>query len=114
MNQTTGQREPITHELKAHPEPFQAVKSGVKTWEFRKDDRGFQVGDTLLLREWDPTERTGCKYGAICTTGCMIPQDCDYEAPIGYTGDELRVTVTYILRSGFGIPEGYCIMSIQP
>jgi hypothetical protein len=42
------------HELKTVPPYFDAVKSGTKTFEVRRDDRGFQPGDLLVLREWLP------------------------------------------------------------
>ncbi|KEO80852.1 DUF3850 domain-containing protein [Tumebacillus flagellatus] len=42
------------HQLKLQQPHFDAVASGEKTFELRKDDRGFQVGDTLVLREIDP------------------------------------------------------------
>lgn len=81
-------REPIVHELKCWPEPFQAVKSGAKTFEWRKDDRDYQVGDMLWLNEWDT--RTDV-----------------------YTGSPTLVKlVTYVIREGFGIPPGYCIMGL--
>ena len=42
-----------THKLKL-PEPyFSAVLSGEKTFEVRRNDRGYQRGDTLVL--WDVT-----------------------------------------------------------
>ncbi len=44
----------MRHDLKTHPGPFQAVWDGRKTFEIRKFDRPFAVGDVLLLREWDP------------------------------------------------------------
>ena len=39
------------HVLKVHEMPFAALASGAKTGEIRVDDRGFQVGDTVLLQE---------------------------------------------------------------
>ena len=78
----------MTHELKCWPNEFNAVLRGQKKFEFRKNDRDFRAGEYLLLREWEPTEDK-------------------------YSGLELRVYITYILTEGFGLPEGYCIMSIR-
>jgi hypothetical protein len=44
----------MRHELKTWPQYFCRVKDGSKTFEVRKNDRGFQNGDTVILREWDP------------------------------------------------------------
>ena len=43
-----------THELKTWPEFFQAIVDGRKNFEVRRDDRGFQAGDAVWLKEWDP------------------------------------------------------------
>lgn len=43
-----------THELKCLPDYFGAVRRNEKRFEVRRDDRGFQKGDTLRLREWLP------------------------------------------------------------
>jgi hypothetical protein len=75
-------------ELKTWPEPFQATLEERKRFEFRNNDRGFIIGDTLLLREWNDLTRK-------------------------YTGRELLVKVTYILHRGFGLPEGYCVLSVD-
>lgn len=77
------------HELKILPKYFKAVCDGSKTFEIRKNDRGFKVGDTLLLKEWDDNTR--------------MP-----------TGREVIAEVTYILYGNpqFGLHEDYCIMSI--
>ena len=75
------------HSLKSWPEAFQAHVSGVKVADYRKDDRGFNVGDTLRLREWSKET--------------------------SYTGRVIEVEVTHIVRGpAFGIPEGYVVMSI--
>lgn len=87
----------MIHELKTHPEPFDAVQAGTKRFEFRRDDRPFQVGDVLILREWSPGEHAW---------GHDLP----------YTGRFVRARVTYLIRgpSEFGIPAGYVCMSIEP
>jgi len=78
------------HELKLWPAPFDAVDRNEKRFEYRRDDRGFEVGDVLLLRCWDPAASV-------------------------YTGRTLKRRVTYIARGPmFDIPLGYCIMSIEP
>jgi hypothetical protein len=48
----------MRHELKTEVRFFEAVQSGAKTFEIRRNDRGFSVGDELLLREWDPSSGT--------------------------------------------------------
>lgn len=44
---------PAVHELKTDPLMFERILTGVKTFELRKDDRGYQAGDVLVLREYD-------------------------------------------------------------
>lgn len=46
----------MIHELKIWPQYFCRVLDGSKTFEVRNNDRGFQCGDTVLLREYDPKE----------------------------------------------------------
>lgn len=43
---------PRTHIIKCWKEYFPAIKSGIKNFELRKDDRGYLVGDYLLIREY--------------------------------------------------------------
>jgi hypothetical protein len=42
------------HELKTWPEFFRAIREGRKRHEVRANDRDFQVGDVLVLREYEP------------------------------------------------------------
>ncbi len=43
----------MLHHLKTLPEYFQAVIDGRKPFEIRKDDRGFNVGDKVVLEEFE-------------------------------------------------------------
>lgn len=52
----------MIHELKTWPEPFKSLQEGVKTFEIRVNDRNFQVGDTLLLHEWNPVTKSYTGY----------------------------------------------------
>lgn len=81
----------MVHELKTHPSVFEDVLYERKTFEYRFNDRNYMVGDTLKLMCYDPgTQSYVRKYPA------------------------LFFKVTYIIHGGnFGIPEGYCIMSIK-
>lgn len=76
------------HRLKLWIPYFGEVLAGRKTFEIRKDDRGYQVGDYLDLYEIDD------------------------DAP---TGRELTARVVYVLRDGgsFGVHDGYCILGIE-
>lgn len=42
------------HELKIWPQFFDDVVNKLKTYEVRVNDRAFQVGDIITMREWDP------------------------------------------------------------
>lgn len=50
------------HLLKTHKCYFEAVLQGDKTFEIRLDDRGYKVGDTVTLREFDGCGYTGREY----------------------------------------------------
>ena len=41
-----------THELKILPKWFEDVQTNKKNFEIRKNDRNFEVGDYLILKEW--------------------------------------------------------------
>lgn len=82
------------HDLKVWPEFFQAIEDGIKTFEIRKNDRNYQVGDTLRLREYAP-------------------------GPDEYTGRERRELVVYMLNGddvmgfAFGLRPGFVVMSLE-
>ena len=87
---------PKTHTLKTWPSYFEAVKSGLKRFELRKNDRDFAVGDVLQLREFDPGKEVTL---------------ADWK----HTGREFSCVVTYIIHGGqWGIEQGHCVMGIDP
>lgn len=78
-----------THELKTSQDNFNAIEVGLKNFEIRFFDKGFKVGDRLLLREWDRFRQC-------------------------YTGRETSREVTYIFQgTGIGVSEGVVIMSLK-
>ena len=52
----------MIHELKINSDFFHLVGEGIKTFEIRKNDRNFKVGDILKLREWVKSEEYGEYY----------------------------------------------------
>lgn len=42
------------HKLKILPEYYNAQIEGKKNFEIRKNDRNYQIGDWLLLKEYNP------------------------------------------------------------
>jgi len=75
------------HEVKIRPEYYEPVISGKKTFEVRYNDRDYQAGDALLLREWDES---------------------------GYSGRESLFDITYLLKDFSAMKQGYVVMSIVP
>lgn len=88
------------HELKADPIPFTAVLSGEKVAEVRVNDRDFQAGDVLRMREYDRSwhhEPTGDGWNLVSHRG--------------YTGRECTRTVTHV-QTGYGLPDGLVVLSL--
>lgn len=75
-------------EKKILPWFFQVVENGTKTFEIRRDEDGFEVGDHINLCEWTVD---------------------------GYTGKKIEVEITYILRDAelYGLKKGFCILGIK-
>ncbi|OXM11246.1 RNA-binding protein [Enterococcus faecalis] len=55
------EKEPTIHELKILPTYFEDVIVGKKTFEIRKNDRDYKVGDILILNEYTCGSLTGRK-----------------------------------------------------
>jgi hypothetical protein len=55
-----------THELKVIPPYFDSLVAGTKTFEVRKNDRAYQKGDVLRLREWHPEHTNSVRGCDLC------------------------------------------------
>lgn len=79
------------HAIKIKEVYFKAVLSGKKTFEIRKNDRNYQVGDIIHFVPVDDE------------CGMIIPHD-----PNAYK-------ITYVFHGGeYGLEEGYCVFGITP
>jgi Domain of unknown function (DUF3850) len=85
------------HEVKSWPEFFTAVRSGLKTFELRKNDRNYQPGDILVLKEWEPNTAQ-------------------------FTGRECRRRIAYVMTGAGnvgviepmrGLSQGYAILGLM-
>lgn len=77
----------MQHDLKCHPDYFEALRDGTKNFECRYNDRDFEVWDELLLREYDPKK--------------------------GYTYRCMVMTVTSVLSGFAGLKDGYVILGVK-
>jgi len=84
----------VDHDLKVYPEFFEDVAYGNKPFEIRRDDRNYQVGETLRLREF---------------------RSAFHDGPSGYTGRAVIVEVTYKLswEQFEGLKKGYCALGLK-
>jgi hypothetical protein len=84
-----------THVVKSWPKFFGPIVAGIRVHELRRNDRNYNVGDYLELREYDPEKGT-------------------------YTGRIGMVEITSITSkdepcavSGEGLSGEFCILSIK-
>lgn len=86
----------VEHVVKCWPAYYDAIERGEKTFDVRRDDRGYQKGDTLRLQKYDPGH------------GYFKP------AP-HYRVIETTRQITWILTGGqFGIEPGYVVLALSP
>ena len=64
-----------THELKTINPYFQDVWMGRKAFEIRKDDRGFSLGDTLILQEYNAETESYTGRSIVCHVEYIIRKD---------------------------------------
>ena len=81
------------HKLKLNSYYYNDSASGIKTFEIRRNDREYRVGDILELREW--------VWSALDGKGA-------------YTGEVHWKIVTYILNDVEYLCDGYVCLGVAP
>lgn len=78
--------EVTTHNLKIYKEYFEPVLNGSKTFEIRKNDRNYRVGDRIVLNELQDDKKT-------------------------YTGRYFKGVITYV--TDYAQKDGYVVFSFR-
>jgi len=74
------------HQLKIEPGHFRDIELGLKEYEVRKDDRGFKVGNVVVLLE--------------------------YHGAYGYVGGVIRGRIKHVLHGGYGLHPGFVVLGL--
>lgn len=83
-----------THYLKTWPGYFEALKTGLKTFEVRYNDRDYNIDDTVICQEFDPETKR-------------------------FTGQELEFVISYKacwnddVIMGNALKVNYCILGLK-
>ncbi|MCI8604961.1 MAG: DUF3850 domain-containing protein [Ruminiclostridium sp.] len=77
----------MLHKLKIRPKFFKAVISGEKTFEIRRNDRNFKVGDRIELKE--------------------------YSKKSGFTGRSAMFDITYVMTDTEFVKKGFAVLGIK-
>lgn len=84
------------HELKVLPEFYASVEDGTMTFQVRRDDRNFEVGHHLRLREWS--------------------HERGFHNDVALEWQTREIT--YVLRGEqaltFGVQPGFCVLGLSP
>ena len=76
----------MVHRIKIDSQFFDDAAAGRKTFELRKNDRGYKVGDVLALTDYKDGKPTG---------------------------REIYEEVAYMLENYKGLEDGYCILATR-
>lgn len=131
------------HKLKTLNPYFHDVKSKIKTFELRKNDRDFQVGHILLLMEWNINEDNQSENQTeiaqteeefyknlemselksegnesksdLNDSGIDLKSKISANTALGnYTGEGFFVKITHLFRGGmYGLDEKFVILSLE-
>ena len=79
-----------THILKTVNPFYRHVERGIKNFEVRKNDRNFQVGDVIILKEFYPEYKNGV-----------------------FSGDDMSFEITYIYKDETRLMDDYVVLELN-
>lgn len=82
----------MTHKIKLDINFCDAVLSGDKNFEIRRNDRGYQKGDLIQFVPWKGL-----------SVGYSVPHELAHKT----------YAITYVLSGYSGIKDGYCVFGIK-
>lgn len=86
MDQHFPQPTGVIHEVKCDSSMFYMISQRAKPFEIRKNDRNYQSGDTIVVKEWDGNQ---------------------------HTGYSIQGTIGFMLYQGYGLQKGHVAMAIE-
>ena len=101
------------HVLKLNNVYWEPAHNGYIQFTVRKDDRGFQKGDTITFVRWGniPGEYS---EGYLTTTNPFNKGKLYSTTMVEYA-DTMHFIITYVLTGGkYGIDPGYVVLGIAP
>lgn len=94
------------HDLKCNPDSYTRIANGQKRAEVRLNDRDYQAGDLLLLRELYDEDFFGADI--------WENNHRERIQETGFTGETMLARVTDVFPGGqYGIDPGYVLLSIE-
>lgn len=88
---------------------FGQVQRGEKNFEVRRDDRGFQKGDVLILCRYSKQDSLVRREGYSDANGAVVSS-----YPTSPEVAKVRRRIAYILTGGqYGIEPGYVVLGLD-
>lgn len=88
------------HNKKTIQSNFQDIANGNKTFDIRKDNCNYQVGDIIVFQEVSERNLLNALTGRL-------------DSYVEYTGRTIEAEITYKQSSGYGLKNNWCALGIQ-
>lgn len=91
------------HDLKTWPQFYERVITGEKNFELRTNDRVYQAGDTVILKEYDPLP---IEQNASAPGEANLPSR-------GYTGRVMNFRIGYVMPLADGQTVVFSLLPLE-